>query len=106
MKKAVILSSGGIDSTTVMAIAKKEGFQIFSLSFFYGQRHAIELDCAKKIAELFGARRHLVLNVDLKPIGGSALTEDIEVPKKQDGEKRKGEIPVTYVPARNTIFLS
>lgn len=105
MKKAVILSSGGIDSTTVMAIAKKEGFQIFSLSFFYGQRHAIELEYAKTIAKLFNARRHLVLSVDLKPIGGSALTETIDVPKGTYDETRN-TIPITYVPARNTIFLS
>ncbi|MCJ7773562.1 MAG: 7-cyano-7-deazaguanine synthase QueC [Desulfobacterales bacterium] len=105
-KKAVILSSGGIDSTTVMAIAKKEGYQIYSLSFFYGQRHAIELDFAKKIAKLFGATHHLVLNVDLKPIGGSALTADIDVPKTPDKIKSGSSIPITYVPARNTIFLS
>ena len=105
-KKAIVLSSGGIDSTTVMAIANNEGFQIYSLSFFYGQRHAIELECAKKLAKSFNVIRHLVINVDLKPIGGSALTDDIEVPKNIDLEKIKGTIPVTYVPARNTIFLS
>ncbi|MBW1642461.1 MAG: 7-cyano-7-deazaguanine synthase QueC [Deltaproteobacteria bacterium] len=105
-KKAVVLLSGGIDSTTVMAIAINQGFQIFSLSFFYGQRHAIELECANKIAKIFGAKRHLVLNVDLKPIGGSALTDDIEVPKINDLQKSGNGIPVTYVPARNTIFLS
>ncbi|MBW2181775.1 MAG: 7-cyano-7-deazaguanine synthase QueC [Deltaproteobacteria bacterium] len=105
-KKAVVLLSGGIDSTTVMAIAINQGFQIFSLSFFYGQRHAIELECANKIAKIFGAKRHLVLNVDLKPIGGSALTDDIEVPKINDLQKSGNVIPVTYVPARNTIFLS
>ena len=105
-KKAVVLSSGGIDSTTAMAIAKTDGFQIYSLSFFYGQRHAIELNYAKKIAREFGAKQHLVLNVDLKPIGGSALTDTIEVPKHLDGEKTNEDIPITYVPARNTIFLS
>jgi 7-cyano-7-deazaguanine synthase len=105
-KKAVVLSSGGMDSTTVIAIAKNQGFDIFSLSFFYGQRHAVELDCAKKIASVFGAKRHLVLNVDLKPIGGSALTDDIEVPQKKSPSKSDNGIPVTYVPARNTIFLS
>ena len=105
-KKAVVLSSGGIDSTTVMAIAKDQGFHIFSLSFFYGQRHAIELECAIKIAKIFDAKRHLVLNVDLKSIGGSALTDDIEVPKIKDLQNIDNGIPVTYVPARNTIFLS
>jgi len=105
-KKAVVLSSGGIDSTTVMAIAKSEGFQIYSLSFSYGQRHGIELECAKKIAKVFNAERHLVLHIDLTPIGGSALTDAIDVPKKKDGSPIDEGIPVTYVPARNTIFLS
>lgn len=105
-KRAVVLSSGGIDSTTAMAIAKRDGFLIYSLSFFYGQRHAFELNCAKKIAKVFGAERHLVLNVDLKSIGGSALTDNIEVPKQIAGLKTNEEIPITYVPARNTIFLS
>lgn len=104
-KKAVVLSSGGIDSTTVMAIAKHEGFEIYSLSFFYGQRHAFELDCARKIATILDVKQHLVLDVDLKPIGGSALTDDIDVPKKKI-EDLPAHIPVTYVPARNTIFLS
>lgn len=105
-KKAVILSSGGIDSTTVMAIAKAEGFQIYSLSFRYGQRHAIELEAAKKVAGIYQAKRHLVLDIDLRVIGGSALTDDLEVPMGRSTEEMNAGIPVTYVPARNTIFLS
>ena len=105
-KKAVVLSSGGIDSTTAMAIAKHEGYKIYSLSFFYGQRHAFELEAAQKVAEVFGVAEHLVINMDLKKIGGSSLTNDIDVPKNRDEQKMTKEIPVTYVPARNTIFLS
>ncbi len=105
-KKAVVLSSGGLDSTTVMAIAKHEGFEIYSLSFHYGQRHSFELEAARKIAETFGVNKHMVINIDLKKIGGSALTDNIEVPKAKTGESMAAEIPVTYVPARNTIFLS
>ena len=105
-KKAVILSSGGIDSTTVTAIAKSDGYEIYSLSFLYGQRHAYELEAAKKVAEIFGAKEHLVIEIDLGKIGGSALTEDIDVPKGRDKDQMRQEIPVTYVPARNTIFLS
>jgi 7-cyano-7-deazaguanine synthase len=105
-KKAVILSSGGLDSTTVMAIAKSECYEIYSLSFRYGQRHSVELDAAKQIAEIFGAREHLVINIDLRMIGGSALTDNIEVPKNRKEKEMLQEIPVTYVPARNTIFLS
>jgi len=105
-RNAVILSSGGMDSTTAMAIARDEGFDIFSLSFDYGQRHVFELTAAKKIAELFKAVRHLVLHIDLAKIGGSALTDKIQVPKSRKKSEMKYEIPVTYVPARNTIFLS
>jgi 7-cyano-7-deazaguanine synthase len=105
-KKAVVLSSGGLDSTTVMAIAKSEGYDIYSLSFHYGQRHSVELTAARKIAKLLGAREHLVIDIDLATIGGSALTDDIEVPKNREEEAMYQEIPVTYVPARNTIFLS
>ncbi len=103
---AIVLSSGGMDSTTAMAIARDEGFDIFSLSFFYGQRHVFELSAAKKIADIFGAIRHLVINIDLAKIGGSALTDKIEVPKNRIQSEMKTDIPVTYVPARNTIFLS
>ncbi len=105
-KKAVVLSSGGLDSTTVMAIARYEGFEIFSLSFFYGQRHAFELEASKKVAGAFGVKKHLVVDMDLTKIGGSALTAQIDVPKKRSALEMAGEIPVTYVPARNTIFLS
>lgn len=106
VKKAVVLSSGGVDSTTAMAIAKAEGYEIFSLTFDYGQRHKIELESAKKVAHALGAKRHLVLFIDLRVMGGSALTDDIEVPEYQDRNRNQDEIPVTYVPARNTIFLS
>ncbi|MBW2604336.1 MAG: 7-cyano-7-deazaguanine synthase QueC [Deltaproteobacteria bacterium] len=105
-KKAVVLSSGGIDSTTAMAIAKHQGYKIYSLSFFYGQRHAFELEAAQKIADAVGITKHLVIDIDLKKIGGSSLTDEIDVPKDRDEQKMAGEIPVTYVPARNTIFLS
>lgn len=105
-RKAVVLSSGGIDSTTAMAIAKHEGFKIFSLSFFYGQRHAFELEAAQKVANAIGVTKHLVINIDLKQIGGSSLTDDMDVPKDRDEQEMTREIPVTYVPARNTIFLS
>jgi 7-cyano-7-deazaguanine synthase len=105
-KKAVVLSSGGIDSTTAMAIAKHEGFKIYSLSFFYGQRHAFELKAAQKVANAIGITQHLVINIDLKQIGGSSLTNDIDVPKDRNEQEMTRKIPVTYVPARNTIFLS
>jgi len=106
IKKAVVLSSGGIDSTTVMAMAKQEGFEIHSLSFFYGQRHAVELEAAQKVADALGVAEHLVINFDLTKIGGSSLTDDMDVPKARDERTMTREIPVTYVPARNTIFLS
>lgn len=105
-KRAVVLSSGGIDSTTVMAIAKSEGYELYSLSFRYGQRHAIELEAARRIAQAFHVREHLVIDIDLGTIGGSALTDNIDVPKERFGEEMPKEIPITYVPARNTIFLS
>lgn len=101
MKKAVILLSGGIDSSTTLVIAKSEGFECYALSFDYGQRHKVELESAKKVAKHIGVREHLIVSFDLRKIGGSALTSRIEIPKKElEG------IPVTYVPARNTIFLS
>lgn len=105
-RKAVILSSGGIDSTTAMAVAKHEGYELFSLSFDYGQRHAVELEAAGRTAAALGARRHLVIRIDLDKIGGSALTDDIAVPHGRSEEQLASGIPVTYVPARNTIFLS
>ncbi len=105
-RKAVVLSSGGLDSTTVIAIAKDEGFEVYSLSFSYGQRHTVELEAAKCVALALGVKKHLVIDIDLRPIGGSALTAEIEVPKDRDERAMAGRIPVTYVPARNTIFLS
>jgi 7-cyano-7-deazaguanine synthase len=105
-KKAVVLSSGGLDSTTAMAMAKNEGYEIYSLSFSYGQRHALELKAAEKVAKSLGAQKHLVIQIDLGKIGGSALTDNIDVPKARNEEEMQKEIPVTYVPARNTIFLS
>jgi len=105
-RKAVVLSSGGIDSTTAMAIARYEGFKIYSMSFFYGQRHAFELQAAQKVADAIGVTKHLVINIDLKQIGGSSLTDDIDVPKDRGEQEMTRGIPVTYVPARNTIFLS
>jgi len=105
-KKAVVLASGGIDSTTTMAVAKAESYEIYALSFRYGQRHDLEIESAKRIAELLGVREHLVIEIDLGRIGGSALTADIDVPKSRSAEDIGAGIPVTYVPARNTIFLS
>jgi 7-cyano-7-deazaguanine synthase len=105
-KKAVILSSGGLDSTTVMAIAKEAGFDLYSLSFDYGQRHVFELQAAKRVAEVFQVKAHLVIKTDLTLIGGSALTDSIDVPKDRRTDTHTDDIPVTYVPARNTIFLS
>ena len=105
-KKAIVLSSGGVDSTTSMAIAKAEGYDIYSLSFRYGQRHSLELEAAQKVAKAFAARQHLLIDIDLGRIGGSALTDDIDVPKARSESEMQKEIPVTYVPARNTIFLS
>lgn len=106
MKKAVVLSSGGIDSTTVMAIVQAEGYEIYSLSFAYGQRHAYELIAAGNVSRFYGAQKHLVLDIDLRKIGGSALTDEIAVPKSRDMTALSDQIPVTYVPARNTVFLS
>ena len=106
-KKAVVLSSGGIDSTTVMAIAKQEGFEIYSLSFFYKQRHSIEIEAARKVADAMNVKKHLIIDIDLKKIGGSALTDNnLDVPKHRKMQSMADEIQVTYVPARNTIFLS
>ncbi len=103
MKKAVVLTSGGLDSTTVLAIAKNKGFKLYALTFDYGQRHRYELSSAIKVAEYFRVVEHKIIKIDLKCFGGSALTDNIEVPQNR---KIKKGIPVTYVPARNTIFLS
>jgi 7-cyano-7-deazaguanine synthase len=104
--KAVVLLSGGLDSTTCLAIAKADGFEPYALSFRYGQRHTIELDAAQRVAAALGAARHVVVDIDLRQFGGSALTADIDVPKDRDEAVMAGEIPITYVPARNTVFLS
>jgi 7-cyano-7-deazaguanine synthase len=104
--KAVVLSSGGIDSTTAMAIAKHEGRGIYSLSFRYGQRHDVELEAARKVAEVLRARKHLVIDIDPAVMEGSALTDNVEVPKARTEAEMGEGIPITYVPARNTIFLS
>lgn len=104
--KAVVLLSGGIDSATTLAIAGNMGFDVYALSFRYGQRHAVELKAAKAIARKNKVIRYLILDVDLRTIGGSALTADINVPKKRNVPELNKKIPVTYVPARNTIFLS
>ena len=106
-KAAIILSSGGLDSTTCLAIARAEGFSpLYSLSFDYGQRHRFELQAAKKIAGVFGVSEHRVMQIDLRQFGKSALTDEIAVPKDRDEKEMSREIPITYVPARNTIFLS
>ncbi|ACL05836.1 exsB protein [Desulfatibacillum aliphaticivorans] len=105
-EKAVVLLSGGLDSATAMAIAKDMGFQVYALSFSYGQRHTTELEAAKRVAKTLGAVEHQVANIDLTCFGGSALTADLDVPKGRAPEDMEKEIPVTYVPARNTIFLS
>lgn len=102
-KKAVVLYSGGLDSTTCMAIARADGFEAYAMSFAYGQRHSVELEKAREYAPKIGAVSHQVVQIDLRQFGGSALTADLDVPKDQAAN---GGIPITYVPARNTIFLS
>jgi 7-cyano-7-deazaguanine synthase len=106
VKKAVVLLSGGVDSATTLAIARSEGFACVALTFRYGQRHGIELQAARSVAANLGAYQHVVTEIDLRSIGGSALTSDIEVPKARTEDEMSGDIPITYVPARNTIFLS
>jgi 7-cyano-7-deazaguanine synthase len=105
-KKAVILLSGGLDSATVLAIAREQGYDPYALSFSYGQRHAWELEAAKHVAASLGAAQHRVAAIDLRIFGGSALTADIDVPKGRDAAEMSHGIPITYVPARNTIFLA
>ena len=105
-KPAVVLLSGGIDSSTVLAVALERGFSVFALTVNYGQRHGIELEAARKVAEGFGVTRHITLDVDLRVFGGSALTADEKVPKNRSVRSIPAEIPSTYVPARNTIMLS
>lgn len=106
-RKAIVLLSGGLDSTTVLAIAKDQGFEPYALSFRYGQRHEVELAAAQRVAEAASVERHVVCDIDLRVFGGSALTSDVEVPKHDSADEiGDDEIPVTYVPARNTVFLS
>jgi len=105
-RPAVVLLSGGLDSATVVAVALRDGYDVAALSFRYGQRHALEIEAATRVARHFGIRRHQVLDIDLGAFGGSALTADIPVPKDRSEDEIGGVIPITYVPARNTIFLS
>lgn len=105
-KRAVVLLSGGLDSTTTLAIAKSAGYEVYALSFRYGQRHEVELEAARRVAERFGVAQHVIADIDLRLFGGSALTADIAVPKGRPVEEMGAGIPITYVPARNTIFLS
>ncbi len=106
MKPAVVLLSGGIDSTTTLAIAIAEGYEAYTLSFDYGQRHQVETETAWRVADSLGAKEHRVAKIDLRIFGGSALTDDVEVPKRRSETEIAHGIPVTYVPARNTIFLA
>ena len=104
---AIVLSSGGIDSTTCLAIARREGFTpLYAMSFDYGQRHRHELEAAARVGKAFGVADYRVIRIDLRQFGGSALTDDIAVPKDRDESRMSAEIPITYVPARNTVFLS
>jgi 7-cyano-7-deazaguanine synthase len=105
-KRAVVLLSGGLDSATVLAVAKREGYELFALTFSYGQRHAWELEAAKRVAASIGVSEHRTVAFDLRSFGGSALTADIAVPKGRTTEEMSGNIPITYIPARNTIFLA
>lgn len=105
-RRAVVLLSGGLDSATVLAIARSQGFELYALSFSYGQRHSWELEAAGCVAKSIGVKQHQVTVIDLRAFGGSALTGDIDVPKGRDAEEMSHGIPITYVPARNTIFLS
>ncbi len=104
--KTVVLASGGLDSTVTAAIAKSEGYELYFLTIDYGQRHRTEIDCAQKISEFFEVKEHKIIQLDLRTFGGSALTDQIPVPAHQPARDREQQIPITYVPARNTIFLS
>ncbi|NWF82503.1 MAG: 7-cyano-7-deazaguanine synthase QueC [Bryobacteraceae bacterium] len=104
--KAVCLLSGGVDSATALAVARRDGFETYALSFDYNQRHSIELEAARRIARHLGARDHKILKIDLRAFGGSALTADLDVPKARRRDEIETGIPITYVPARNTVFLS
>lgn len=105
-RSAVVLLSGGLDSTTTLAIAKDEGFKVYAMTFRYGQRHQAEIGAARRIAKRFGVAEHVVMEIDLSLFGGSALTSDLAVPKGRAVDEMASGIPITYVPARNTIFLS
>jgi 7-cyano-7-deazaguanine synthase len=105
-KQAVLLLSGGLDSTTLLALATRDGYAVNALTFRYGQRHDLEIDRARDVAALYGVARHIVADIDMRQFGGSALTADIAVPKDRSASELGHGIPVTYVPARNTIFLS
>jgi 7-cyano-7-deazaguanine synthase len=105
-RRAVVLVSGGLDSATILAIARQAGFELFALSFDYGQRHRFELEAARRVCEASRVARHITVPLDLRAFGGSALTADIAVPKDRSESEMSGGIPITYVPARNTIFLS
>jgi 7-cyano-7-deazaguanine synthase len=105
-KKAILLLSGGIDSATVGAMARREGFELHALTIRYGQRHIVEIEAARRVAAWLGVKQHVELNLDMRAFGGSALTADIAVPKNRSDTEMAQDIPVTYVPARNTIFLS
>jgi 7-cyano-7-deazaguanine synthase len=105
-KKAVVLLSGGLDSATALGEAKVEGFEVYALTVLYGQRHAVERDAARRVAHALGVKRHVEQPIDLRAFGGSALTADLEVPKDRPAEAIASGIPITYVPARNTIFLA
>lgn len=105
-KRAIVLLSGGLDSATALAVARREGFEPYAMTFRYGQRHSAEIEAARRVAAAQGVARHLVVDIDLRQWGGSALTGDDAVPKDRDVVTPSDEIPVTYVPARNTIFLS
>jgi 7-cyano-7-deazaguanine synthase len=105
MRRAIVLLSGGLDSATTLALAKQEGYDVFALSFEYGQRHAIEIAAAKSVAQDLQVREHRIVKIDLRAFGGSALTDSIDVPKNRSEDEMESKIPLTYVPARNTIFL-
>ncbi len=106
LRPAVVLLSGGLDSSTALAVAKRDGFAAYAMTFRYGQRHSVEIDAARRVAAAQGVVQHVVVDIDLRQWGGSALTSDVAVPKDRDVSAASDEIPVTYVPARNTIFLS
>lgn len=106
LRPAVVLLSGGLDSSTALAVAKRDGFAPYAITFRYGQRHSVEIDAARRVAQAQGVMQHVVIDIDLRQWGGSALTSDVAVPKDRDVVTPSDEIPVTYVPARNTIFLS